>query len=118
MPKYSKGERTLPDLSTVVGRTTSVLRARQCTCQFHYLIIRERQAVMAKSREAQPRDETPPGLDFSKYSFSELGEIKRSLENEMQSRQAQEVEALLSKVTETAQSFGLSVEEMLGLTLR
>ena len=70
---------------------------------------------MAKSPSPAPRKEAPSEFDFSKHSLEELAEIRRSVEAEIQSRQAQEVEALRAKVAEAAQTLGMSVEEMLGL---
>jgi DNA-binding protein H-NS len=54
-------------------------------------------------------------LDFSKYSFTELLKIKKSLESEVKSRQAHEVEELRAKVTEVARTLGVSAEELLRL---
>jgi DNA-binding protein H-NS len=56
-----------------------------------------------------------PALDFSTYSLSELLDIRSDIESEIKSRKAQEIEALRDKVEETAQTFGISVEEIMGL---
>jgi DNA-binding protein H-NS len=69
---------------------------------------------MARFPHPKPRDETLP-LDFSKYSLSQLLKIKRSLESEVKSRQAKEVQELRTKVTEVAQTLGISAEELLKL---
>ena len=69
---------------------------------------------MVKSAQSLPKHDTE--FDFSHYSFSELAGIKKSLESEMQSRQAKEVEDLRAQVTEAAQTLGISVEEILGLS--
>jgi DNA-binding protein H-NS len=55
-------------------------------------------------------------LDFSKYSFQELVKIKANLEKEVKSRQAKEVGELRAKVTEVAQTLGISAEELLQLS--
>ena len=70
---------------------------------------------MARAAQSSSKQE-PPVLDFSAYSFSELAEIKREIESEIQSRQAKEVEELRAKVTEAAQTLGMSVEEIFGLS--
>ncbi len=57
-------------------------------------------------------------LDFSKHSFAELVEIKKELENELESRQAQEIEDLRAKVAEAARTLGVSVEEIYGISSR
>ncbi len=65
---------------------------------------------------AQPSSrQERPILDLSIYSFPELAEIRREIESEIQSRQAHEVEELRAKVTEAAQTLGMSVEEIFGL---
>jgi DNA-binding protein H-NS len=69
---------------------------------------------MARVPQPKPRHEAPP-LDFSKYSFTELLKIKKRLESEVKSRQAHEVEELRAKVTEVAQTLGISAEELLRL---
>jgi DNA-binding protein H-NS len=69
---------------------------------------------MARSPLLKPRDETAP-LSFSKYSFTQLLKIKKNLESEMKARQAKEVEELRAKVTEVAQTLGMSATELLRL---
>jgi len=70
---------------------------------------------MAKSPQLQPRHETSLPLDISTYSFEQLLEIKRNIDAEVESRRAEEVENLRVKVTETAQSLGVSIEELFGI---
>ena len=70
---------------------------------------------MAKSPQLQPRHETSLPLDISTYSFEELLKIKRNIDAEVESRRAEEVENLRVKVTETAQSLGVSIEELFGI---
>ncbi len=70
---------------------------------------------MAKAAQPHPKQETAP-LDFSAYSFDELVEIKKEIEDEVRSRKAKEIEALRTKVSESAQSLGISVEELLGFS--
>jgi DNA-binding protein H-NS len=67
---------------------------------------------MARFPRPKPAHERSP-LDFSKYSFTELLKIKRNLESEVKSRQAHEVEELRAKVTEVAQTLGISAQELL-----
>jgi DNA-binding protein H-NS len=70
---------------------------------------------MAKAAQLAPKEE-PQVLDFSIYSFQELTEIKKNIESEIQSRQANEIEELRAKVAETARTFGVSIDEIMGLT--
>jgi DNA-binding protein H-NS len=70
---------------------------------------------MARFPQPKPRHEAPPPFDPSIYSFEELLELKRSVDTEVQSRQAKEAEELRARVTETAQSLGISIEELLRL---
>jgi len=69
---------------------------------------------MAKAAQQFSKPELPV-LDFTTYSFPELIEIKKSIESEIQSRQAKEMDALRSKVSEAAEAMGVSVQELLGL---
>jgi len=70
---------------------------------------------MAKASQphAQP---AAPSFDVAAYSFDELQEIKREIDAEIESRKAHEIEALRIKVTESAQSLGVSIEELFGLS--
>jgi DNA-binding protein H-NS len=54
-------------------------------------------------------------FEFADYSFEELQEIKRALVAEIDARKAHEMEALRMKVTESAQSLGVTIEELFGL---
>ena len=69
---------------------------------------------MARSPQLKPRDETAP-LNLSKFSFTQLLKIKKDLESEVKARQAKEVEDLRAKVTEVAQTLGISAAELLRL---
>jgi DNA-binding protein H-NS len=69
---------------------------------------------MARFPRPKPAHATPH-MDLSKYSFTELLKIKRNLESELKSRQAHEVEELRAKVTEVAQTLGISAQELLRL---
>jgi DNA-binding protein H-NS len=69
------------------------------------------------STRSQPARATSP-IKFSGYSFEELLEIKKRIDTEVESRKAKEVENLRAKVTETAQSLGVSVQELFGLRSR
>jgi DNA-binding protein H-NS len=70
---------------------------------------------MARSPQSQPRREPRPALELSVYSFEELMDIKRDIDAEVDSRKAKEIDDLRTKVTETAQALGVSVEELFGL---
>ena len=70
---------------------------------------------MARSPQPQPKQETPP-LDFSAYAFDELLEIKKELDGEVESRKAKEIEKLRARVNESAQTLGVSVEELFGFS--
>lgn len=72
---------------------------------------------MAKSPQPQSKQETPP-LDFSAYSFDELLEIKKGIDSEVESRKAKEIEELRARVNESAQTLGVSIEELFGLPPR
>jgi DNA-binding protein H-NS len=49
------------------------------------------------------------------YSFEELMDIKRDIDAEVDSRRAKEVDDLRVRVTETAKTLGVSIEELFGL---
>jgi DNA-binding protein H-NS len=72
--------------------------------------------VTARHRTLMSRSPAP--LKLSTYSFEELLEIKRDVESEVQSRRTKEVESLRAKVTDTAQTLGVSIEELFGLSAR
>lgn len=61
-----------------------------------------------------PKQEAP-SLDFSTYSFDELSELRKELDSEIKSRKAKEIEVLRTKVAESAQTLGVSIEELFGL---
>ncbi len=69
---------------------------------------------MARSPNAQSKQETP-SLDFSAYSFDELLEIKKEIDSEVESRKAKEIEVLRARVSESAQTLGVSIAELFGL---
>jgi DNA-binding protein H-NS len=69
------------------------------------------------SARSQPARATSP-IKFSEYSFGELLEIKKGIDTEVEARKLKEVENLRAKVTETAQSLGVSVQELFGLRSR
>jgi DNA-binding protein H-NS len=71
--------------------------------------------LMARSVQPQPKHEERTPLKLAAYSFEELLEIKRNVDSEVQSRRAKEVDGLRAKVTETAQTLGVSIEELFGL---
>jgi DNA-binding protein H-NS len=55
------------------------------------------------------------GFDAAAYSLKELQDIKRIVDAEIDARKADEIEALRIKVTESAQSLGVTIEELFGL---
>jgi DNA-binding protein H-NS len=69
---------------------------------------------MAKAAQPNGRP-AAASLDAASFSFEELQEIKKQVDSEIESRKAQEIEALRAKVTESAQSLGVSIEELFGL---
>jgi DNA-binding protein H-NS len=56
----------------------------------------------------------PASFDVAAYSFEELQDIRRLADAELEARRAHEMEALRVKVTESAQSLGVTVEELFG----
>jgi DNA-binding protein H-NS len=68
------------------------------------------------ARAAQPHAKVAAtGFDVTAYSFEELQEIKRTVDAEIDARKAHEIEALRAKMTESAQSLGVTIEELFGL---
>ena len=72
---------------------------------------------MVRAVQAAPKQKHPTAK-FSTYSLPELLEVKSHIESEIKSRQATEIEKLRSKAAETAHTFGMSVEEMMGVSRR
>ena len=70
---------------------------------------------MARSPQPQSKHEVPE-LDFSAYSFDDLLEIKKEIDGEVKSRKAREIEVLRAKVAESAQTLGVSIHELFGLS--
>src|SRR6516162_3113000 len=68
------------------------------------------------ARAPSPPKQGVAALDFSTYSLPELLDVKKDIESEIKSRQEKEIEELRAKVAETAQTFGMSVEEIMGLS--
>ena len=60
------------------------------------------------------RGKTSLPLDASTYPRG-ASEVKRNIDAEVELRRAEEVENLRLKVTETAQSLGVSIEELFGI---
>ncbi len=69
---------------------------------------------MARSPHSQPKE--TPSRDFSAYEFDELLEIKKELDREIESRKAREIDELRAHVTESAQTLGVSIQELFGLS--
>jgi DNA-binding protein H-NS len=80
----------------------------------YLLVVTKRKNQMARSTSTSSANgaATP---DFSKYAFTDLVEIKKELDKEIQSRQAREVEELRARVAESAHALGVSIEELFGL---
>lgn len=69
------------------------------------------------ARATQPYAKSTNGtFDLANYSFDELQEIRKQIEAEIEARKAHEIEALRMKVNESAQSLGVSVAELLGVS--
>ncbi len=68
---------------------------------------------MARSPHSQPKE--TPSRDFPAYAFDELLEIKKELDSEIESRKAREIDELRARVTESAQTLGVSIQELFGL---
>jgi DNA-binding protein H-NS len=67
------------------------------------------------ARAAQPHAKVgATGFDVAAYSFEELQDIKRIVDAEIDARKAHEMEALRVKVSESAQSLGVTIEELFG----
>ena len=69
---------------------------------------------MAKSPQTQQTHEAPP-LDLAAFSFDALLDLKKDVDGEVESRKAREIEVLRAKVTESAQTLGVSIHELFGL---
>jgi DNA-binding protein H-NS len=70
---------------------------------------------MAKSPAFSHGTNGASASDFSRYSFSELVEMKKELDRELESRKVEETDNLRAKVTESAHALGVSIEELFGL---
>jgi DNA-binding protein H-NS len=70
---------------------------------------------MAKSPQPQQKHEASPS-DFSAYSFDELLDLKKGIDSEVESRKAKEIEGLRVRVTESAHTLGVSIQELFGLS--
>jgi len=67
-----------------------------------------------QAKAIQP-EQLHSNLELTQMAFPALLELKRKVDDEIQARQAQEIEDLRAKVTLTAQSLGVSVAELFGL---
>jgi DNA-binding protein H-NS len=76
---------------------------------------RSKEIIMVRSPQPHPKHEAPP-LEFSAYSFGELAEIKKELDREIQSRQANEMDHFLARVAEAAHTLGVSIDKIFGLS--
>jgi DNA-binding protein H-NS len=68
---------------------------------------------MAKT--PQPRQAREEPMNLSAYSFDQLIDLKREIDDEVESRKSREIEALRAKITESAQTLGVSIHELFGL---
>ena len=70
---------------------------------------------MARSPQPRPKPDMPP-IEFSSYSFDALLQLKKELDDELGSRKAKEIEDLRAEVAESAQTLGVSIQELFGLS--
>jgi DNA-binding protein H-NS len=68
---------------------------------------------MAKT--PQPRQAREETMNLSDYSFDQLMDLKKEIDSEVESRKAKEIEVLRAKITESAQTLGVSIQELFGL---
>ena len=86
-------------------------------------------AARAKSKETQevrydhedparqaPARKAHPVLEFSDYSLPDLVEMKMEVERAIKAKQEEHVATIRAKVAETANIFGLSIHELMGIT--
>ena len=69
------------------------------------------------ARAAQSHAKVANGsFDAALYSLAELQEIRKQIDAEIASRKTNEIEALRARVTETARSLGITVQELFGFS--
>jgi DNA-binding protein H-NS len=66
--------------------------------------------------KAPQRKHAMPTIDLSAYPFDELVGLQIEIEREVEARKTSEIEVLRAKVTESAQSLGVSIHEIFGLS--
>ena len=70
----------------------------------------------AQPRTAQPKPKKEAAqFNLTSYSFDALLGLKKEIDAEVESRKAREIEVLRAKVAESAQTLGVSVQELFGL---
>ena len=72
---------------------------------------------MSKTLSAKPVRATQQSVpaDLADYTFEQLLELKAWIDGEVDSRKEKEITRLRAQMTETAQSLGVSVHELLGV---
>ena len=74
-----------------------------------------------KNEDAQPSAPQPKPkketvqFDLASYPFDALLGLKKEIDAEVEARKAKEIEVLRAKVTQSAQTLGVSVHELFGL---
>jgi DNA-binding protein H-NS len=71
-------------------------------------------AVQQSTPQTMPKKEAAQ-LDLPSYSFDALLSLKKEIDAEVESRKTKEIEVLRAKVTESAETLGVSVYELFGL---
>ncbi len=74
----------------------------------------EKEAIQQTTPQPKPKKEAVQ-FDLASLSFDALLGLKKEIDNEVESRKSKEIEVLRAKVTESAQTLGVSVHELFGL---
>ncbi len=74
----------------------------------------EKEAIQQSPPQPKAKKEAVQ-FDLASLSFDALLGLKKEIDNEVGSRKAKEIEVLRAKVTESAQTLGVSVHELFGL---
>jgi DNA-binding protein H-NS len=89
------------------------INSLQCNLSQSLLRDFEKDFSMARATQAHAKVAATE-FDVAAYSFEELQEIKRTVDAGIEARKAHEMETLRMKVTESAQSLGVTIEELFG----
>ncbi len=77
-------------------------------------------ASKSKQENEQPAPQEPKQeaaqLDLTIYSFDELLGLKKEVDGEVETRKTKEIEVLRAKMVESAQTLGISIHELFGLS--